>query len=71
MEYLEIDINTEFIKLGQLLKLSNIITNGSDFKFFITENTITKNNEYVTERGKKIYKGDVVIIGESHTINVV
>lgn len=59
---MEIKIKTEYIKLQQLLKLANISTNGSDIKFYLQENDITLNGQKVTERGKKVYKGDVVCV---------
>ncbi|MFV0504445.1 MAG: RNA-binding S4 domain-containing protein [Lachnospirales bacterium] len=70
MNTMDIEIKTEYIKLGQLLKLATILTNGSDFKFFIENNLITRNNEKLIERGKKIYKGDTIIINTETTINV-
>ncbi len=66
----EITIKTDFIKLGQLLKLATILSNGSDFKVFILENTVKQNDVQVTERGKKIYKGDVVSINDTDFIKV-
>lgn len=59
----EVKINTEFIKLGQFLKFINIISSGSDVKFFLLENTIYVNDEQENRRGRKLYSGDVVKIG--------
>ncbi len=66
----EITIKTDFIKLNQLLKLATILSNGSDFKIFILENEVKLNDVVVTERGKKIYKGDVVSINDTDYIKV-
>ncbi len=68
---MEITIKTDFIKLNQLLKLATILQNGSDFKFFIEENVIKLNGVEVTERGKKIYKGDTVSINDVDKIKVI
>lgn len=57
---MDIMISTDFIKLQQLLKLAQISGQGSDVKYFIQNSTITVNGVRVTERGKKIYKMDVV-----------
>ncbi len=66
----EITIKTDFIKLNQLLKLATILSNGSDFKVWILDNTVKLNDTQVTERGKKIYKGDIVSINDSEFIKV-
>jgi len=66
---MDIEITTDFIKLGQLLKFAGIAENGADAKDIIFENEILLNGEAVTERGKKIRKGDKVQIGET-VINV-
>ncbi len=67
----EINIKTDFIKLNQLLKLATILQNGSDFKIFILDNKIKLNDVEVTERGKKIYKGDIVSINDTEFIKVI
>ncbi len=67
---MDITIKTEFIKLDQLLKFAGIVGNGSDAKILIAEEQIVKVNG-VTEprRGRKIYKNDVVTVGDT-VINV-
>ncbi len=57
-----ITINTDFIKLDQLLKYANITENGADAKFLITNGYVTLNGEEELRRGKKIYDGDIVRI---------
>ncbi len=57
---MDIKISTEFIKLQQLLKLANVLDSGSDIKYFLAESLVTVNGERATQRGKKIYSGDVV-----------
>ena len=57
-----IAISTEFIKLDQLLKFANIVENGADAKFLITNGYVTLNGETEIRRGKKIYSGDIVRI---------
>ena len=49
-----VEINTEFIKLDQLLKWANFTASGVESKMFIL------NGEVETRRGKKIYDGYVV-----------
>ncbi len=68
---MEITIKTDYIKLNQLLKLATILSNGSDFKIWIEENVVKLNGVQVTERGKKIYKGDTVTINDTDEIKVI
>ncbi len=57
-----IKINSDFITLGQFLKLIGEIGNGGHAKFFLEENDIYVNNILEKRRGKKIHKNDIVTI---------
>ncbi|MGL4357150.1 MAG: S4 domain-containing protein YaaA [Cetobacterium sp.] len=57
-----IPITTEYIKLGQFLKVIGTISSGSDAKFFLSENVILVNGENENRRGKKLYKNYTVEI---------
>ena len=56
----EVMINTEFIKLDQLLKWANFTGSGVEAKMFIQNGEVKVNDAVETRRGKKIYDGDVV-----------
>ena len=56
----EIKIDTEFIKLGQLLKLAGFVGSGVDAKMVIQDGLVEINSEVETRRGKKIYPDDIV-----------
>lgn len=53
-------LKDEFIKLGQILKVENLVENGAEAKIVINEGLVKVNGEVCTQRGKKIYPGDVV-----------
>ncbi len=53
-------IHTDYIKLGQLLKLSSVISQGSDAKILISDGQVSVNGAVAMERGRKIYAGDIV-----------
>ncbi len=63
MEKEIITINTEFIKLDQLLKFSGIADTGGMAKDIILSGDVKVNGETALQRGKKIRKGDVVDVG--------
>ena len=55
-----ITIRDEFIKLGQALKVANLVESGVDAKFVIQDGLVKVNGEVETQRGKKLHNGDVV-----------
>ncbi len=59
-----VEINTEFIKLDQLLKWANFTASGVESKMFILNGEVKVNGEVETRRGKKIYDGYVVEFNE-------
>lgn len=65
----EIAINTEFIKLDQLLKWANLTGSGVEAKMFIQNGEVKVNDVVEIRRGKKIYDGDIVeFAGEKITV---
>lgn len=56
----EIKIDTEYIKLDQLLKLAEIAQSGGEAKIFIISGDVMVNGEVEFRRGKKLRKGDIV-----------
>ena len=66
-----ISIHTDYIQLDQLLKYANILATGGQIKVLLAEEAITLNGVIVTEKRKKIYPNDVVIVGDEVSITVV
>ena len=56
----EIKIRDEFIKLGQLLKLADMVQDGVEAKYVITDGLVKVNGEVDDRRGRKVYEGDIV-----------
>jgi ribosome-associated protein len=67
----EIKIETEFIKLDQLLKFAGIIDTGGQSKLLINDGLVKINGELTKSRGKKIKKGDIVEIKDMESFIVV
>jgi len=53
-------LRDDFIKLGQALKACGLVESGVDAKFVIQDGLVKVNGEIETQRGKKLYNGDVV-----------
>lgn len=56
----KININTEYIKLDQLLKFANAVEGGGMAKNVILDGLVKVNGEVVLQRGKKLREGDVI-----------
>ena len=57
---IQITLRDEFIKLGQLLKLADMVQDGVEAKYVITDGLVKVNGEVDERRGRKVYEGDVV-----------
>ncbi|HOO43792.1 MAG TPA: S4 domain-containing protein YaaA [Bacillota bacterium] len=66
-----ISIVTEYITLGQLLKLVNLIGSGGEAKIYLANNVVYVNGEKDTRRGRKIYPGDRVKFGNQEYLIIV
>lgn len=55
-------IDTEYVTLGQVLKMTDTISSGGMAKWFLSENEVYVNGEVEDRRGRKIRHGDVVNI---------
>ena len=66
---MDIMISTEYITLGQLLKVTDFIQTGGEAKFAVKSLEIYVNGEREDRRGRKLYVQDKIVIeGKSFTI---
>jgi len=64
-----IQTETETIRLTQLLKLANVVQDGAEAKFRITNGEVKVNGAVETRRGRKLRHGDRVgFAGETYEI---
>jgi ribosome-associated protein len=59
----EIPIRDESIRLGQFMKLADLIDRGSDAKAELAAGTVTVNGVVETRRGRQLHPGDTVAVG--------
>lgn len=65
----KIRIHTEYITLGQFLKLANIITNGGEAKIFLQSNIVYVDGIVDNRRGRKLYPNMIVeVLGKKYEI---
>jgi ribosome-associated protein len=57
----EIPIRGHVIRLGQLLKLADVIDSGAEARSFLADGSVTVNGVAETRRGRQLHPGDVVV----------
>ena len=62
-EPLDVSIRDESIRLGQFLKLANLIESGAEAKPLVVGGEVQVNGEVETRRGRQLVPGDVVTLG--------
>lgn len=60
MEKIKVKIDTDYIKLDQLLKFLSLTSSGAEAKMIILDGEVKVNGEICFVRGKKIYTGDKI-----------
>ena len=59
----EVSIREDVIRLGQFLKLADLVDMGSDVRPLVQNGEVQVNGEVETRRGRQLVKGDVVTVG--------
>lgn len=60
----ELNIGTDYITLGQFLKLADLIQSGGHARFFLQENNVLVNGEFENRRGRKLYPEDTIEVDD-------
>jgi ribosome-associated protein len=58
----EVAIRDESIRLGQLLKLADLVEDGGEAKEVLLRELVQVNGEVETRRGRQLVPGDVVAL---------
>ena len=59
----DVPVRDDAIRLGQFLKLANLVESGGEAKPLIADGAVTVNGEVETRRGRQLADGDVVAVG--------
>ncbi|HEU4976597.1 MAG TPA: RNA-binding S4 domain-containing protein [Baekduia sp.] len=59
----DVEIRGEMIRLGQLLKLADVVDAGGEIKELLAAEHVRVNGERETRRGRQLHPGDVVAVG--------
>jgi ribosome-associated protein len=60
----DVPIREDSIRLGQFLKLADLVDSGADAKAVLAQGQVSVNGEPEGRRGRQLRKGDVVTLGE-------
>ena len=58
----DVAIGGDMIRLGQFLKLADLIDTGGEAKVLIASGDVTVNGEVDVRRGRQLHPGDVVTV---------
>ena len=61
----DVPIREDGIRLGQFLKLADLIDNGAEVKPLMIQGLVAVNGDTETRRGRQLVKGDVVTVGDA------
>ena len=61
----DIPIDDDMIRLGQFLKLADMVDTGGEIKSLVADGEVRVNGELELRRGRQLHRGDVVaVLGE-------
>jgi ribosome-associated protein len=61
----QITVGPDGIRLGQLLKLANLVESGGEVRPLLAAGGVTVNGVVETRRGARLRAGDLVAVGET------
>jgi ribosome-associated protein len=65
MEHRKIPIRGDMIRLGQLLKLADLVDSGGEARDLLENEEVYVNGERETRRGRQLHCGDVVTLTDT------
>ncbi len=63
-EVVDVSIQGEVIRLGQFLKLADLVDSGAEAKPLVQSGMVRVNDEVESRRGRQLTRGDVVSVAD-------
>lgn len=63
-----VPIRDDMIRLGQALKLANVVEDGVHARHVIEHGEVSVNDEVETRRGRQLHPGDVIVFGDERLV---
>ncbi len=67
---IQFTLEDEYIELYKLIKFLDLVDSGAQAKLIVAEGYVLRNGETETRKRAKIVKGDVLVVGDDVTIEV-
>ncbi len=61
-----VSIDSDHVKLDSFLKLVGVVMSGGEAKEIIQDGLVTVNGEVEKRRGRKLYRGDLIVFDEAY-----
>jgi ribosome-associated protein len=65
VERRQIQIRGDMIRLGQLLKLADIVDSGGEARDLLASEEVLVNGEREVRRGRQLHPGDVIVVTDT------
>ncbi|GAA1763649.1 RNA-binding S4 domain-containing protein [Luedemannella helvata] len=59
----DVPVEGDMIRLGQFLKLANVVDTGGEIKDLLASGDVLVNGEVDERRGRQLHPGDIVTVG--------
>lgn len=68
---MKFELKDEYIELYKLLKVLDLVDSGAHAKMIVADGYVIRNGEVELRKRAKIISGDVLVVGDDVTIEVV
>jgi len=68
---MKFELKDDYIELFKLIKVLDLVDSGAQAKMIVAEGYVMRNGEVELRKRAKIISGDVLIVGDDVTIEVV
>jgi len=68
---MQFKLEDEYIELYKLLKVLDLVGSGGQAKMIVAEGYVFRNGEVETRKRAKIASGDILVVGDDVTIEVI
>ena len=68
---MKFELEDEYIELYKLIKVLDLVDSGAQAKLIVADGYVLRNGEVELRKRAKIVSGDVLVIGDDVTIEVV
>jgi ribosome-associated protein len=68
---MKFQLQDDYIELFKLLKVLSLVDTGAQAKMIVSDGYVTRNGTVETRKRAKIIAGDILIVGDDVTIEVV